>query len=95
MMLPAPVPPRSVSEHELGEITYYGVCAGCHAFGTTLIGVDTQIIKDIYVDNPQGIVNYITKPFNLRKDFPDMPPQDYLSDAAKMAVAEYILTMTN
>ena len=94
-MLPSPVPPRSVSEHELGEITYYGVCAGCHAFGTTLIGPDTQIIKDIYVDNPQGIVNYITKPFNLRKDFPDMPPQDYLSDAAKMAVAEYILTMAN
>ena len=95
MMLGAPVPPRSVSEHELGEITYYGVCAGCHAFGTTLIGVDTQIIKEIYVDNPQGIVNYITKPHNLRKDFPDMPPQDYLSADAKMAVAEYILKMTN
>ncbi|MGV8813738.1 MAG: parallel beta-helix domain-containing protein [Gelidibacter sp.] len=95
MMLNAPVTPRSVSEHELGEITYYGVCAGCHAFGTTLIGVDTQIIKEIYVDNPQGIVNYITKPLNLRKDFPDMPPQDYLSAEAKMAVAEYILKMTN
>lgn len=95
MMLPEPVAPRSVSEHELGEITYYGVCAGCHAFGTTLIGVDTAVIQEIYVDNPQGIVNYITKPLNLRKDYPDMPPQDYLSDAAKMAVAEYILTMTN
>lgn len=95
MMLDAPVPPRSISEEELGEITYYGVCAGCHAYGTTLIGVDTKIIKEIYVDNPQGIVNYITNPYNLRKDFPDMPPQDYLSDEAKMAVAEYILKMTH
>lgn len=95
MMLGAPVPPRSVSEHELGEITYYGVCAGCHAFGTRLIGVDTQIIQEIYIDNPQGIVNYITKPLNLREDYPEMPPQDYLSAEAKMAVAEYILTMKN
>lgn len=95
MMLGTPVPPRSVTDQELGEITYYGVCAGCHALGTTLIGVDTQIIKDIYVDNPQGIVNYITKPLNLRDDYPEMPPQDYLSDEAKMAVAKYILQMTN
>ncbi|MBO3098358.1 parallel beta-helix domain-containing protein [Gelidibacter pelagius] len=95
MMLGAPVPPRSVTDKELGEITYYGVCAGCHALGTTLIGVDTQIIKDIYVDNPQGIVNYITKPLNLRDDYPEMPPQDYLSEEAKMAVAKYILEMTN
>lgn len=95
MMLGAPVPPRAVTDQDLGEITYYGVCAGCHAFGTKLIGVDTQIIKDIYVDNPQGIVNYITKPHNLRDDYPEMPPQDYLSEEAKMAVAKYILQMTN
>lgn len=93
--LPNPVPPRSVSEHELGELTYYGVCAGCHAFGTRLIGVDTQIIQMMYKDNPQGIVNYITKPLNLREDYPEMPPQNYLSDEAKMAVAEYLLKMTN
>ncbi|WOD43872.1 parallel beta-helix domain-containing protein [Hwangdonia lutea] len=94
-MLDAPVPPRSVSEHELGELTYYGVCAGCHAFGTRLIGVDTKIIKAIYHNNPQGIVDYITNPLNLREDYPEMPPQDYLSEEAKMAVAQYILKMTN
>ena len=93
MMTPSPVPPRSVSKEELGELTYYGVCAGCHAFGTRLIGPPTDIIQAIHNGNPQGIVDYITAPKNLREGYPEMPPQDYLSDEAKMAVAEYILAL--
>lgn len=93
MMTPSPVPARSVSKEEIGELTYYGVCAGCHAFGTRLIGPPTEIIQAIHNDNPQGIVDYITNPKNLRDDYPEMPPQDYLSDDAKMAVAEYILAL--
>lgn len=93
MMTPSPVPPRSVSKEELGELTYYGVCAGCHAFGTRLIGPPTEILQAIHHDNPQGIVDYITAPKNLREDYPEMPPQDYLSEEAKMAVAEYILAL--
>ena len=93
MRTPAPVPPRSVSKEELGELTYYGVCAGCHAFGTRLIGPPTEILQAIHQDNPQGIVDYITAPKNLREDYPEMPPQDYLSEEAKMAVAEYILSL--
>ncbi|SMG20621.1 parallel beta-helix domain-containing protein [Arenibacter troitsensis] len=93
MMTPSPVPPRSVSKEELGELTYYGVCAGCHAFGTRLIGPPTEILQAIHHDNPQGIVDYITAPKNLREDYPEMPPQNYLSEEAKMAVAEYILSL--
>ncbi|MEZ4970981.1 MAG: parallel beta-helix domain-containing protein [Flavobacteriaceae bacterium] len=93
MMTPSPVPPRSVSKEELGELTYYGVCAGCHAFGTRLIGPPTEILQAIHHNNPQGIVDYITAPKNLRKDYPEMPPQNYLSEEAKMAVAEYILAL--
>ncbi|MEQ8216870.1 MAG: parallel beta-helix domain-containing protein [Arenibacter sp.] len=93
MMTPSPVPPRSVSSEELGELTYYGVCAGCHAFGTRLIGPPTEILQAIHQNNPQGIVDYITAPKNLREDYPEMPPQDYLSAEAKMAVAQYILSM--
>lgn len=95
MMTPAPVAPRSVSPEQLGELTYYGVCAGCHAFGSRLIGPPTEMIQAIHKDNPQGIVDYITKPKNLREGFPEMPPQDYLSDEAKMAVAKYILSIKN
>jgi hypothetical protein len=58
-----------------------------------LIGPPTEIIQAIHNNNPQGIVDYITAPKNLREDYPEMPPQDYLSDEAKMAVAEYILAL--
>lgn len=92
-LLDAPVAPRSVSKEEVGELTYYGVCAGCHAWDSRLIGPPTQIIQAIHNNNPQGIVDYITNPKNLREDYPEMPPQDYLSDEAKIAVAEYILAM--
>ena len=47
----------------------------------------------IYKDNPLGIVDYMNKPKILREDYPEMPPQDYLCEEAKMAVAEYILTL--
>lgn len=92
-MLPEPVPIKEVTPAELGELTYYGVCAGCHAFGTRLIGPPTEIIQAIHNGNPQGIVDYMNNPKNLREDYPEMPPQNYLDDAAKIAVAEYILAM--
>lgn len=92
-LLDAPVAPRSVSKEEVGELTYYGVCAGCHAWGTRLIGPPTEILQAIHNNNPQGIVDYISDPKNLRDDYPEMPPQNYLSDDAKIAVAEYILAM--
>lgn len=92
-MMDEPVAPRSVSEEELGELTYYGVCAGCHAYKTRLIGVPTETIQAIYANNPEGIIEYMNNPKNLRDDYPEMPPQDYLSEEAKVAVAEYILTL--
>ena len=92
-LLDEPAEPRKISKEELGEMTYYGICSGCHAYDIRLIGVPTQVIQMIYKDNPQGIVDYIDNPKNLREDYPEMPPQDYLSEEAKLAVAEYILAI--
>jgi len=92
-LLDKPVAAREISKEDLGEMTYYGVCSGCHAYDIRLIGVPTNVIQMIYKDNPKGIVDYINKPKNLRDDYPEMPPQDYLSENAKLAVAEYILSL--
>lgn len=93
LLLDKPAEPRDISKEDLGEMIYYGICSGCHAFDIRLIGVPTNVIQMIYKDNPQGIVDYINHPKNLRDDYPEMPPQDYLSEEAKQAVAEYILTL--
>lgn len=92
-LLDEPAEHRDITKEQLGEFTYYGVCAGCHAFNTTLIGVPTNVIQAIHANNPQGIVDYINAPKNLREDYPEMPPQNHLSEEAKMAVAEYILSL--
>ena len=91
--LDKPAESKLVSKKELGSLTYHGVCAGCHAFGTRLIGVPTEVIQMIYKGRPKDLVKYINKPIKLRDDYPEMPPQNYLSEEAKLAVAEYILTL--
>ena len=92
-LLDHPAPSKEISKHNLGEITYYGICSGCHAGSIRLIGVPVNVIQMIYKDNPQGMVEYMNSPKNLREDYPEMPPQNYLSEEAKLAVAEYILAM--
>ena len=94
LLLDRPAEPRNISKKRLGEYTYFGVCSGCHAYDIRLIGLPVNVIQMIYKDNPEGIVNYMNKPKNLRDDYPEMPPQDYLSEEAKIAVAEYMLTLT-
>ena len=92
-LLSEPAEARTITKKDLGEMTYYGICSGCHAFDIRLIGVPTNVIQMIYKDNPLGIVDYINNPKYLREDYPEMPPQDYLSEEANIAVAEYILAL--
>ena len=92
-MLAEPVPPRDISVEEKGKLTFYGVCSGCHAYGIRMIGPPTRDLQAIYNNNPQGIVDYITNPIRRRENYPEMPPQNYLSEETRMAVAEYMLTV--
>ena len=92
-MLPEPVPPREISAEEKGKLTYYGVCSGCHAYGIRMIGPPTRDLQAIYANNPQGLADYITAPIKRRDDYPEMPPQNYLSEETRMAVAEYMLSV--
>jgi parallel beta-helix repeat protein len=93
--LPEPVPPRSLENVDMGKLAYYGVCAGCHAYNSRMIGPPTQIIQALYMDNPQGIADYAANPVKKRDDYPEMPPQSHLDEETRMAAAEFMLKVTN
>ena len=91
--LPERVPPRSMEDMDEGKLAYYGICAGCHAYSSRMIGPPTQILQALYMDNPEGIVEYISAPTKKRPDYPEMPPQDYLDEATRLAAAKYMLSV--
>jgi parallel beta-helix repeat protein len=93
-LLDEPAERREIAAEDMGKRAYYGVCAGCHAYNVKMIGPPTQVIQALYHDNPQGIVDYITNPVKKRDDYPEMPPQNYLSEDVRMAAAKYMLKVT-
>lgn len=91
-MLPEPVPPRVNEQHmDRGKLIYYGVCAGCHAYNSRMIGPPTQIIQALYMDNPEGIAAFAANPSKKREDYPEMPPQSHLEQEALMDAARFML----
>ncbi|MEM1402576.1 MAG: parallel beta-helix domain-containing protein [Pseudomonadota bacterium] len=94
-LLPEPVAAREIDQSEQGKITYLGICTGCHTYTGRMIGPPVQVIQAMYMDNPEGLAEYIAHPVKKREDYPEMPPQDYLSDEVRLAVAEYMLAVTN
>ncbi len=94
-LLPEPVAAREIDQSEQGKITYLGICTGCHTYTGRMIGPPVQVIQAMYMDNPEGLAEYIAQPVKKRQDYPEMPPQDYLSEEVRLAVAEYMLSVSN
>ncbi len=86
-----PVPPRAIEPGERGKVAYLGICAGCHSYTGRLVGPPARIIQALYMEDPRGLADYIAAPTRKREDYPEMPPQDYLDPATRLAVAEYML----
>jgi parallel beta-helix repeat protein len=93
-MLDKPVAPRAIAVAEKGKMTYFGVCSGCHAYSIRLVGPPVNTIQALYQNNAAGLAEYISAPIHKRDDYPEMPPQNYLTEETRMAVAEYMLTIT-
>ena len=89
------MPPRKIDIAERGKVAYLGICSGCHIYNGRMIGPPVQVIQALYLDNPQGLADYIAKPVKKRPDYPEMPPQDYLDPATRLAVAKYMLEVKN
>ena len=92
-LLTEPAPPRVIDKSNQGKLTYFGVCTGCHSFTGRLIGPPVKEIQAIYNTRPEALADYIAKPTKKREGFPEMPPQDYLDEEVRLAVAKYILSM--
>ena len=90
-----PVPARVIEPGDRGRIAFLGICAGCHTYTGRMIGPPVQIIQALYMDDPQGLADYIAHPVKKRDDYPEMPPQDYLDAETRLAVAEHMLSRTN
>jgi parallel beta-helix repeat protein len=90
-----PVPPREIDLANRDKVAYMGICAGCHIYTGRMIGPPVQVIQALYMDNPQGIADYIAAPTKKRDDYPEMPPQDYLDPETRLEVAKYMLSRTN
>ena len=87
------VAPRVIEAGERGEIAYLGICAGCHTYTGRMIGPPVQIIQALYMDDPEGLAEYIAAPVKKREDYPEMPPQNYLDEETRLAVAKYMLSV--
>ena len=93
-LLAKPLESPVVSGEMKGKMAFYGVCSGCHAFSVRMVGPPTITIQALYKDNPQGIADYINKPTHKRADYPEMPPQNYLTPETRVAVAKFMLSVT-
>ena len=93
-LIPGGAKPRVIEPSERGKIAYLGVCSGCHTYTGRMIGPPVQVIQALYMDNPEGLAEYINAPVKKRDDYPEMPPQNYLDAETRKAVAEYMLTVT-
>ncbi|MBB6522878.1 parallel beta-helix domain-containing protein [Pseudoteredinibacter isoporae] len=94
-LLDEPVPPREITAENKGKIAYLGICTGCHSYTGRIVGPPVQLIQALYMENPQGLADYIANPVKKRDDYPEMPPQNYLDEETRLAVAEYMLSRTN
>lgn len=97
---PAPafkIEAENAEEYEriVGERAHYAICSGCHGYNSHIVGPSINEIQDAYADDPEGIAAFILEPYKVREDYPEMPPQDYLSEETRLAVAKYILTVTD
>jgi parallel beta-helix repeat protein len=90
-----PVAPREIKPGERGRVVYLGICSGCHVYNGRMIGPPVQAIQALYLENPQGLADFIARPVKKRPDYPEMPPQDYLDPETRLAVARYMLQVTN
>ena len=94
-MLAVAAEPRVITVDASGaELVYQGICAGCHTRNIRMIGPPVLAIQAQYGNDAEAVARYIAAPTKKRPDFPSMPPQDHLSEAMRLEVARYMLSLS-
>jgi parallel beta-helix repeat protein len=89
---PEPVEATKYTREQMGRMTYLAVCTGCHTYDSKLVGPPMVAIKALYANDAKRMADWIAQPTRKRPEYPEMPPQNYLSEDVRTAVANYILT---
>jgi parallel beta-helix repeat protein len=89
--LSTPIESPVYTAQQKGRLTYLAVCTGCHSYNSVLHGPSMQSIQALYGKDTVTLAEYITSPIRKRKDFPEMPQQDYLGEKTINAISNYIL----
>ncbi|MEH6583103.1 MAG: parallel beta-helix domain-containing protein [Halioglobus sp.] len=93
MQLAEPVPENNEQTQLNGEFAYQAICAGCHIYDGRMVGPPMRVIQAIYRGRPEAMAEWIANPTRKREDYPEMPPQNYLSEEDRLEVANYILNV--
>lgn len=91
MQTAEPMAAPSLTLEQKGRLTYLAVCTGCHAYSRRIVGPPMVVIQALYKDRPQALADWIAAPTRKRLDYPEMPPQNYLSPEVRAELARYIL----
>lgn len=86
-----PVAAAAFTPEQKGRLTYLAVCTGCHTYDSKLIGPPMVVVKALYGKDVHRLADWIAKPTHKRPDYAEMPPQNYLPEDVRLAVANYIL----
>jgi mono/diheme cytochrome c family protein len=76
---------------DAGEQLFSRVCSACHAFDARLVGPPYNEVLPKYVDDLEGMTEFILNPSRVNTDYPAMPNQG-LRRAEARAVAAYLLS---
>jgi cytochrome c len=74
----------------LGETVYSTQCNACHRFDQKLVGPPYNEVLPKYLNDPEGLTNFIRKPVKVNPDYPPMP-QLGLSEKEIKSVTVYLL----
>ncbi len=75
---------------DAGEQLFNRVCSACHDFNTRLVGPPYNDVLPKYVDDLEGMTEFVLNPYRVNTDYPAMPNQG-LRRAEARAVASYLL----